>query len=84
MAIWYHSNEEEMIIQIQEIFLAAFVFSSFFFFGESVKIVCFTKKITAKTNKENNLQKENKLSLFLGPSNGFGSSALAPFFFFSA
>lgn len=30
MAIWYHSNEEEMIIQIQEIFLAAFVFSSFF------------------------------------------------------
>lgn len=35
VAIWYHFNEVQMIIQVQEIFLAAFVFFQFFFSLES-------------------------------------------------
>lgn len=45
VAIWYHFNEVQMIIQVQEIFLAAFVFFPvFFFFRESVKMSVSLKK----------------------------------------
>lgn len=59
LATWYHSNEEQMVIQVQDIFLAAPFFHFLFFSKESVK-----KSVSLRKKKKKKTIRTTKVKIF--------------------